>query len=207
MRGLRRLVRVSRSSSDPAEGVGVPIRIGKFSYGTPTVRTYAGDRAGVTIGSYCSIADDVVFIPGGNHRVDWVSTFPLRVIFDLEGAYEDGHPASRGDIVVGNDVWIGRGATILSGVRIGDGAVIGAEAVVAKSVRPYSVVVGNPAREVRRRFSDEQVDELLRIAWWQWPDEIVRARISELNGGSIDDFLAQYGVERDGAAHSVEGTL
>ena len=166
--------------------------MGRFSYGKPLVRVYEGDTAEVTIGAFCAIADDVVFVPGGNHRVDWVSIFPLRATFAMDGAFEDGHPATQGDIVVGNDVWIGRGATILSGVRIGDGGVIGAGAVVARDVRPYAVVVGNPGREVRRRFSDSQVEELLQIAWWDWEEDVIRARVADLNGLDVNGFIRRY---------------
>ena len=164
--------------------------MGRCSYGTPRVRTFVGDSSRVLIGSFVSIADDVEFIPGGNHRVDWISTFPFRWTFRLPGALEDGHPASKGDVVVGNDVWIGAGARILSGVTIGDGAVVGAGAVVAKDVRPYSVVVGNPAREVSRRFSDEQVEALQGIRWWDWPLELILKRVSLLCSPDVDALIA-----------------
>jgi acetyltransferase-like isoleucine patch superfamily enzyme len=163
--------------------------MGRCSYGTPRVRAFPGG-SGVVIGSFVSIADGVEFIPGGNHRVDWISTFPFRVFFGLPGAFEDGHPATKGDIVVGNDVWIGTGAGILSGVTIGDGAVIGAGAVVAKDVRPYAVVVGNPAREVSRRFSDEQVEALQRIRWWDWPLELILEHVSLLCSPDVDALIA-----------------
>jgi acetyltransferase-like isoleucine patch superfamily enzyme len=168
------------------------IEWGAYSYGDPKIRFHEGDTSVVRIGAYSSIANDVLFIPGGNHRIDWVSTFPFRAVLELPGAFEDGHPASRGDIVVGNDVWIGNGATILSGVAIGDGAVVGARAVVASPVRPYAIVVGNPAREVRRRFDDEQVDALLRIAWWSWSEAKVKAHVAQLNGVTVASFIARF---------------
>ncbi len=161
--------------------------MGRCSYGTPRILA-SGSR--VVIGSFVSIATGVEFIPGGNHRVDWISTFPFRVAFGLPGAFQDGHPATKGDIVVGNDVWIGTGVRILSGVTIGDGAVVGAGAVVAKDVRPYSVVVGNPAREVSRRFSDEQVEALQRIRWWDWPLELIQERVSLLCSPDVDALIA-----------------
>ena len=132
---------------------------------------------------------DVVMIPAGNHRVDWVTTYPLRVMLGMDGAGADGHPASRGDIVVGNDVWIGFGATILSGVTIGDGAVVGARAVVARDVRPYAVVVGNPAREIRRRFDDATVERLLTLRWWEWPLEEIRRRVPLLCDQDVQRLL------------------
>lgn len=144
--------------------------MGKYSYGRPTIRLYVGDAPKIFIGSFVSISDDVEFIPGGGHHPEWVSTFPFRFMFRLPGGIGDGG-VSKGDIVVGNDVWIGTGARILSGVTIGDGAVVAASAVVTKDVRPYAIVGGNPAVEIRRRFPDDQVDALLEMRWWDWPIE------------------------------------
>jgi acetyltransferase-like isoleucine patch superfamily enzyme len=166
--------------------------MGRGTYGEPRVASYHGDTGRVRIGAYCSLADDIIVTVGGNHLVDWPSTYPFRVKFDLPGAYADGHPGTRGDIEIGNDVWIGRGARILSGVKIGHGAVIGAYAVVSKDVRPYAIVVGNPAREVRRRFTDEQVDAILSIAWWSWPEAKVLENIEYLNQPNIDEFIKRF---------------
>jgi acetyltransferase-like isoleucine patch superfamily enzyme len=127
--------------------IGDDLVMGRHSYGKPRVRWYFGDSASVRIGSFCSLADDVLLMVGGKHPTGWVSTFPFRARFELPGAYEDGLPATDGDIVIGSDVYIGRGARIMSGVRIGDGAVVGACSVVAKDIRPYAIVAGNPARE------------------------------------------------------------
>lgn len=172
--------------------------MGPHSYGEPLIPTYPGDTSWVRVGAFVSIAIDVVIGDGGNHRMDWVSTFPFRVAFDLPGAYQDGHPSSKGDVEVGNDVWIGRGARILSGVTIGDGAVVAGYSVVTKDVRPYAIVAGNPAREVRRRFTDAQVAALLRIAWWRWPIESILAAVPQLCSGGVDDFIAQHDpVKRD----------
>lgn len=169
--GAWRRGRQSAAQSDLYEehlAAGV-LTLGRFSYGRPRILRFAGDTAKVRIGSFTSIAPDVEFIPGGIHRVDWISTFPFRYTFDMPGSLKDGHPASRGDIVVGHDVWIATGARILSGVTIGNGAVVGAGALVSSDVRPYAVVAGNPAREQYRRFSDEQIEALERTAWWDWP--------------------------------------
>jgi acetyltransferase-like isoleucine patch superfamily enzyme len=165
--------------------------VGRGSYGDFRVIAYAGDDdLGVTIGRYCAIGQDVLFMPGGNHRVDWASGYPFRGRYRLPGAFEDGHPASGGPITVGNDVWIGRGARILSGTTIGNGAVVGASAVVAGDVRPYAIVVGNPALEVRRRFRDEQIEALERLAWWDWPEQRVVESAGLLNG-PVEELLAQ----------------
>jgi acetyltransferase-like isoleucine patch superfamily enzyme len=187
-------------TSDPVDyfDIGDRLSMGPHSYGRPLVRWYPGDSESlrVRIGSFVAIADDVVMMIGGEHRVDWISTYPFRVMFDLPGKYEDGHPRSKGDIVIGNDVWIGRGARILSGVTVGDGAVIGAYSVVTKDVRPYAIVAGNPAGEVRRRFSDEQIEALLRIRWWEWGDAELHAAVSELNSDQIDEFIRRHDPAR-----------
>lgn len=166
------------------------LTMGRHSYAKPRVIAYPWDTAHITIGAFCSISPDVTFMLGGNHRPSCVSTYPFRIRLGLPGAEEDGSAASKGDIVVGNDVWIGSGAVILSGVRIGDGAVIGARAVVASDVRPYAVVVGNPAREIRRRFSDPQVAALLEIAWWDWPMDRILEHVPELCSPAVDAFIA-----------------
>jgi acetyltransferase-like isoleucine patch superfamily enzyme len=147
-------------------------RPGRAVLGRPYVMVHKGERTRATIGAFSSVAPDVVLMVGGNHRIDWVPTFAVREMYDLPGAFE-GNPASRGDIEIGADVTLCRGARVLSGVKIGHGAVIGAHAVVTKDVRPFAIVSGCPAREVGRRFTDEQVDRLLELAWWDWPAERV----------------------------------
>jgi acetyltransferase-like isoleucine patch superfamily enzyme len=161
-----------------AEGI---VQLGKHSYCSQPIdvrvfRDDGGHAIGgrLRVGPYCSIARDVTVFLGGNHRSDWISTYPFRLRWGLAGAYSDGHPTSKGDVNVGADVWIGERATILSGVTIGDGAVIAAMATVASDVRPYAVVAGNPAREVRRRFDDANIEYLLALKWWEWPEERVR---------------------------------
>lgn len=163
--------------------------LGRHSYGHPTVHVYPGDKGLVRVGSFVSIADDVEIFVGGEHRTDWVSTYPFRSLLELPGAFEDGHPATKGDVEIGHDVWIGRGARILSGVHVGNGAVVGAYAVVAKDVRPYAVVSGNPATEVRRRFSDDQVQALESMAWWNWPIERIIQQVPRLCSPDLEGFL------------------
>lgn len=190
---VRRRVR-SLAGRPPVDfyDIGPRLTMGRHSYGRPAVRWYYGDTGAVRIGHYVSIADDVVMTVGGSHPTDWVSTFPFRVVFGLRGAYEDGNPRPADDLVIGSDVYIGRGARILGGLTIGDGAVIGGYAVVSRDVRPYAVVVGNPAREVARRFADEQVERLCRIRWWDWPEHRVREAVPLLSSDGIDAFLARH---------------
>jgi len=168
------------------------IQIGQYSYGRPKVIRYAGDEAAVSIGKYCSIAKNVTIFTGGNHRTDWVSTYPFRIMFSLPGQYEDGHPSSKGDINIGNDVWLGYGCTILSGLKIGDGAAVAAHAVVVKDVPPYAIVGGNPAKVLAYRFSSKQIEALLKIRWWNWPPADVKANIEMLSSPQIDQFIRRY---------------
>lgn len=173
------------------------LKIGRHTYGTPKIWMYRGSETKIDIGSYCSISPGVEIIGGGIHPTDWVSTFPLRTRWNLPGAEEDGMPATRGDILIGNDVWIGTGATILSGVTIGDGAIIASRALVTKDVRPYAIAGGIPATEMRRRFTDEEVGSLLKIAWWTWDDEAVLAAVDLLSSNNITGFLERYGERHE----------
>ena len=166
--------------------------MGNMSYYAPNVVKYQGDTGRVIIGNFASIAPDADFYVGGLHRTEWVSQYGLRTMLDLPGAHEDGFTHGRGDIVVGSDTWVTNGCTVMSGVTIGDGAVVGTKAVVAKDVRPYAIVVGNPALEIGRRFSDEQVEALLRIRWWDWPTELVKERVDALSSPDVDAFIAQF---------------
>lgn len=166
------------------------VELGRHTYGGFRVNVGAGDDASVHIGSFTSIGSGATFAVGGNHRPDWISTYPFRAAWSLPGAGRDGHPRPESDIVVGNDVWIGAEALILPGVQIGDGAVVGARAVVAKDVRPYAIVVGNPGREIRRRFDDETIEALLAIKWWEWDDETIRSRVNVLCAPDIQALLA-----------------
>jgi acetyltransferase-like isoleucine patch superfamily enzyme len=167
--------------------------IGRHSYGPAEFMcVYAGDSAKVTIGKWCSLASDVEIMPGGNHRVDTVTTYPIQRLYGLPGVDEAGQPWSKGDVVIGNDVWIGRGAKILGGVSIGDGAVVAAFSVVTKSVAPYTIVAGVPARVIRPRFEQEIVESLLRIRWWDWSDTLVLERINELTSNDLLAFTRKY---------------
>jgi acetyltransferase-like isoleucine patch superfamily enzyme len=113
----------------------------------------------------------------------------LRIVFDLPGRYNDGCPASKGDVVIGNDVWIGSAATILSGVHVGNGAVIGTASLVSKDIPAYSIVAGNPAREIGRRFSDFQIERLQSIAWWSWPIDEIIENVDLLCSAQVEDLI------------------
>ncbi len=161
--------------------------IGDYTYGKPKVISW-GEGTSLRIGRYCSIASNVVIFLGSEHRIDWVSTYPFPFLWE-EAKSIKGHPATRGDVIIGNDVWIGFGATILSGITIGDGAAIGACSVVTKDVPPYAIVAGNPAHLVRYRFDEGTIQELLRISWWDWPDALVRERVQYMCSSNSKEFI------------------
>ena len=161
--------------------------IGRASYGNPQIFSW-GETSTLRIGSFCSIAEGVKIFLGGEHRIDWITTFPFNILWKA-GKRISGHPTTKGDIVIGNDVWIGREALILSGVTIADGAVVGARAVVTKNVSPYSIAVGNPARVINKRFADQYIEELLNIKWWDWEDSRIEKALPLLCNNNIEDFL------------------
>lgn len=135
-----------------------------------------GDK--LIIGKFCQIASGTKFIMGpANHRLDSITTYPFNVFGGLWQENTPEHMSQlpfKGDIVIGNDVWIGRESVIMPGVKIGDGAIIAAYSIVTKDVEPYSVVGGNPAKFIKKRFNDELIDLLLQFKWWDLkPDELV----------------------------------
>ncbi len=164
------------------------IKMGKWSYGTPAIHGW-GEKAILEVGAYCSIASGVNVLLGGEHRIDWVTTYPFNTLWPGIAGHITGHPKTKGNVVIGNDVWIGTGAFILSGVKIGDGAVVGAQAVVAKDVPPYAVAVGNPARVIKYRFDFPTIEKLLKIAWWNWPEEEIVKAIPLLLSSNIQSFI------------------
>lgn len=163
------------------------IKIGRYSYGNPKLLTWS-DKENITIGSFCSIADEVVIFGGGEHRHDWITTSPIRVLFNLPGALVDGHPHTKGETRIGNDVWIGYRSMILSGVVVGDGAIIGAGAVVTKDVPPYAIAAGNPAKVFKYRFDEETRGTLLRVRWWEWEIEKIVDNVHILCCNDVEAF-------------------
>jgi chloramphenicol O-acetyltransferase type B len=164
-------------------------QIGKGTYGNPKVYPYScGADATLRVGAFCSIGFGVKIFLGGEHRLDWVTTYPFNVRWK-KGRGIKGHPKTKGDVRIGNDVFIGAETLILSGVNIGDGAVIGARAVVTKDVPPYAVAVGNPARVVKKRFNEETIGCLLKVKWWDWEDGRIEKALPMLLNSDIGAFL------------------
>lgn len=145
------------------------------------------------IGKFCSIAYGAKFLfASANHTQTSVSTYPFPIFFE-EWDLDIGDVTSawdhKGDIIIGNDVWIGYEAVIMAGVTIGDGAIIGARAVVTKDVPPYTIVGGVPAKKIRRRFSDDVIARLLELKWWDWPAEQIQQNIKNIQSGRLDLLL------------------
>ena len=175
------------------------VTIGRYSYGTPTLKVW-GEADRIEIGSFCSIAEAVVILGGGEHRTDWISTYPFSQVFDLGEKAIVGHPATKGPTIIEHDVWLGFGCTVLSGVRIGSGAVVGAGAVVSKDVPPYTIVGGNPATVLRQRFSTQTVEALLEVRWWNWPIEVILENAALL--GNPDTAAALAGLQKIAKGHT-----
>lgn len=141
----------------------------------------------IRIGRYCSLASGIVFMMGGNHnhRTDWITVFPFQQ--KLGESY-----LPKGDTIIGHDVWIGTEAMIMPGVTIGNGAIIAARAVVTKSVEPYTIVGGNPARLIRKRFTDAEIQLLQELEWWNWSDELVQEAVDVLSSPDISKLVQYY---------------
>lgn len=147
---------------------------------------FVGDQ--LIIGKFCMIASDVTFIMNGaNHLSDAISSYPFAIFGNgWEQAMEGKNYPSKGNTIVGNDVWIGYQATIMPGVKIGDGAIIASNATVTKDVAPYTIVGGNPANSIRKRFSEATIERLLELSWWHWPIDQITRNVQHLTGGDLD---------------------
>jgi acetyltransferase-like isoleucine patch superfamily enzyme len=158
--------------------------VGDWTFGCPTIVECEGEQGKLKIGKFCSIADGVKILLGGEHNYRFVSTYPFD---NLLIRFKELGPTvkTKGDVTIGNDVWIGYGAIILSGVTIGDGAVVGAGAVVAKDIRPYAIVAGNPAKLLKYRFNKYVIQRLLWEKWWDLPWNQLREKIPWLISTSI----------------------
>lgn len=149
-----------------------------------------GDK--LKVGKFCSIACGAKFLfTSANYTMHSISTYPFPIFFEEWGLDVTNITSAwdnKGDIVIGNDVWIGYEAIVLSGVTIGDGAIIGTRAVVTKDVPPYTIVGGIPAKPIRKRFSDEVISKLLELQWWNWPENRIKENIDVIQSGRIKDL-------------------
>lgn len=184
-RRLREKLGLRKTDAWPAH-----VSVGRHTYGLSKrnfVQPHA--TAPISVGAFCSIGPEVMIFGRADHPTSLASTYPFgSKLLAPEAGNADA--VTKGPVRIGNDVWIGARAIILSGVTVGDGAIIGAGAVVAKDVPPYGIVVGNPAKLLKHRFAPEIVEALLAIRWWDWPEEKIRAFEAEFYG-PIDAFVAK----------------
>ena len=165
------------------------IKIGEGTYGNRIYCEIYNQDTKLIIGKYCSVATDVSFLLGGNHRKDWGTTYPFPALWK-EAYHISGHPMSKGDIIVGNDVWIGHRSIILSGSRLHDGVIVGAGSVVAsQEFPPYSIISGNPARVTGYRFAQPIIDGLLQLRWWDWPENKIIKHLDLMCSENVAELL------------------
>jgi acetyltransferase-like isoleucine patch superfamily enzyme len=180
--------------------------VGDWSYGAPDI-VYWDAGAALTIGRFCQFARNSTIFLGGEHHVDWVTTYPFPLIMK-SAAHLSGYPYSKGDVHIGHDVWVGEGALILSGITIGNGAVIASRSIVTKDVAPFSIMAGNPARAIRSRFPEHLIGALEEIAWWNWPLPKIQQALPLLLSSDIQQFVDTYAVDvRQGHAGGAAGSV
>lgn len=160
--------------------------VGNFQKNVRYHFDFTGDK--LIIGKFCMIASGVTFIMNGaNHLTESISAYPFAVFGKgWEHAMDGKSYPFKGDTVIGNDVWIGYKATIMAGVQIGDGAIIASKSVVTKNVAPYTIVGGNPAKEIKKRFPDDTIKKLLKIKWWNWDIEKITKNLQLLTSADVE---------------------
>ena len=187
--GQLELLRLEIKADCPSE---YNLIMGDFSYSSNKITVndelYDGSVK-ASIGKFCSIGADLTLLLAVEHQSMWNTTYPFYRVLDLTDS-EHSSVRSKGDIRIGNDVWIGEGATILSGVEIGDGCIIGSRTVVAKNVTPYSIIVGNPGHIVKKRFSQDRIDKLLEMRWWDWDPQKIYDALTMLQSENIEALYA-----------------
>lgn len=180
------------------------LKCGEFTYGAENIRIHSwNDHDRLIIGKFCSIASNVQVILGGGHKTFACTTYPFAQIPTLASprGNRDGHPVDSGDILIGNDVWIGLNTTIMGGVRIGNGAVVAANSHVVSDVLPYEIVGGNPARSIRYRFDKDTINALEKIQWWNWPVNKI-FQFSDLLTTQLDDRILNLLIEARNYDHN-----
>ena len=173
------------------------VEVGEYTNCDPLILAVS-DKYKVKIGYFCSIGVGVSIDSSSAHRADWITTFPF---IQLETDFVKSHfkhynekniISSKGNVIIGNDVWIGINTTIMSGVSIGDGAIIGANSVVTKDVEDYEVVAGNPAKHIKYRFKESEITELKRIKWWNWPISKIMENRARIESKNIKKFIKEH---------------
>lgn len=165
--------------------------IGKYSYEAEIIKVKYPEGGNLIIGKFCSIGSNVTVYLGGEHHIEWLSTYPFGHIncdiFNKKNG--EHHPASKGNVIIENDVWIGDNVTIMSGSHICSGSVIAANSHVSGLVKPYSVVGGNPMIFYYFRFSEEVISKLLSLQWWNWPEEEINKLSPILNSEDYSKIM------------------
>lgn len=161
---------------------------GVGTYGLPAINCY-DKLSRLSVGSYCSIASEVSLLLGANHKSGLVTTYPIDRIDKTKNTAD---ASDLGNIVIGNDVWVGYRATIIGEVNIGDGAIIGAGALVVDNVPPYAVVGGVPAKIIKYRFEKDMIEKLLKIKWWDWEESKVKDNFNDIYTDDIQGFINKY---------------
>lgn len=167
------------------------VTIGARTYHGPDLLLHRWGAEKITIGKFCSISQGVKIMAGGNHRTDCASTYPFETLLTGTANHptnDRSYDSKNGDLIIGNDVWIGYGASIVGSCKIGDGAVIAANATVFTDIPPYAIAVGNPARVTKYRFDERTIERLLRIAWWNMPESGIGCYVDKFYA-PIEEFL------------------
>ena len=188
VKGYDKEIYVKPTITNPNIVVGDFTYIADYEFESHVTHHYEWNGDKLIIGRFCQIASGVEFVMNGaNHQMSAVSTFPFYTLegWDMEPPADSDLPL-KGNTVIGNDVWIGQNAVILPGVNIGDGAIIGANSVVGSDVEPYTVVAGNPARMIRKRFDDELIDLMLKFKWWDKSVDEINLLIPVLTCGDLE---------------------
>ena len=177
--------------------------VGKYTYGHKDITLkWENDNAKVYIGNFCSIAYPTTIYLGGNHRTDLITTYPFGhihndvlhndVFNNFDGKGLSNSETTKGNVIIGNDVWIGSGVTIMSGVTISDGCIIATNSHVVKNTQPYSIYGGNPAKLIRYRFTEEIIEKLLKIKWWDFDDDLLNENLPLLMDNDINKFVDKF---------------
>lgn len=152
---------------------------------------FIGDK--LNIGKFCQIAAGVRFVMNGaNHAMNGFSTYPFKIFGGAWASKDPMQVVTKGDTVIGHDVWIGNSATIMQGVKIGHGAIIGTGSLVTKDVPAYTILGGNPAKEIRKRFDDETIELLLALQWWDWDVQKITNNLEAITNGKLDELKRMY---------------
>jgi acetyltransferase-like isoleucine patch superfamily enzyme len=170
------------------------VELGKYSYGNPQT-IWGNEHTKVTVGKFTSIAGNVLIWLGNGrgHDKGFISTYPFGYIHgEIFGNAQNNSNDGLLSVTIGNDVWIGQNVNIMSGVNIGDGAIIAANSHVVKDVPPYAIVGGNPANIIKYRFTENQIQKLLQIQWWDWPESKINDNMNSILSYDIESFIAKH---------------